>query len=79
MFLDVHAPIVDLRITNTVVQENLTLTPGLASETGDAAPDFQSNARDPVANSECGEWDVRTILEKVNARREIRSEHGNGV
>ncbi|KAF9783765.1 FAD/NAD(P)-binding domain-containing protein [Thelephora terrestris] len=42
-------------------------------------PDFQSNAKEPVAGSGYRGPDMKRILEKVNARRVIHSEHGNGV
>jgi len=72
-FLDVHAPIIDPQIIDTVVREQFASTPRPASGVGDAAP------KNPVADVERGEWDMKTILEKVNARRAIHSEHGNGV
>ena len=78
-FLDVHAPIIDPQIIDTIVQEHFTSTPNAASDACDAALDFQSNARIPEADSGRGEWDMKKILEKVNARRVIHSEHGNGV
>ena len=77
--LDVHAPIIDPQIIDTVAQGHLTSVPTPTSEKGSPAPDFQSNAREPVTNSGSGELDMKTILEKVNARRVIHSEHGNGV
>ena len=75
-FLDVHAPIINpLTIENVVRGQSRS-----ASDTGESAvPDFQSNANNTLADPECGELDMRRILEKVNARRVIHSEHGNGV
>lgn len=74
--LDVHAPIINPGIIENIVGGQ----PRLTSETGDnSAPDFQSNAKTRLVDSECGELDMRRILEKVNARRVIHSEHGNGV
>ncbi|KAF9652074.1 FAD/NAD(P)-binding domain-containing protein [Thelephora ganbajun] len=78
-FLDVRAPIIDQEIIETIVREQHGSTPKSASDTNDATPDFQSNARNPLVDSEYGEWDMKTILDKVNARRVIHSEHGNGV
>ena len=78
-FLDVRTPIIDPQIIDTIVRGQFTPTPRLALDVGDAAPDFQSNAKNPAVDSGCGEWDMKTILEKVNARRAIHSEHGNGV
>ena len=75
-FLDVHAPIIDPQMIDTVVQGRLVRS---TSDAGDSARDFQSNARYPVASSGGEEWDMKTVLEKVNARRVIHSEHGNGV
>ena len=75
-FLDVHAPIIDPRVIETMARERFVS----ASDAHDKlVPDFQSNAKDPLGDSGCGELDVRKILEKVNARRVIHSEHGNGV
>jgi flavine halogenase len=74
--LDVHAPIINPRMIENIVGGQ----PKSASETGDeGVPDFQSNAKNHLADSEYGELDMRRILEKVNARRVIHSEHGNGV
>jgi len=78
-FLDVHAPIIDPQIIDTVVRGQFAPTPRPASDVGNAAPGFQSNASNAAADSGCREWDMKTILEKVNARRVIHSEHGNGV
>jgi len=79
-FLDVRAPIIDPQVIETLVRGQLGSTTRSASCAGDAAPDFQSNARSSsTADSGWGECDVKTILEKVNARRVIHSEHGNGV
>ena len=78
-FLDVHAPIIDPQIIETVVRGRFAPTPRSASDVGDTAPDFQSDAKNPATDSGRGEWDMKTILEKVNARRVIHSEHGNGV
>ena len=78
-FLDVHAPVIDPQIIDTVVRGRFAATPGSAADAGDTDPDFQPNPRNTVADSGCGEWDMKTILEKVNARRVIHSEHGNGV
>lgn len=71
-FLDVHAPIIDPRIIENVARG----WPETALATGSVTPDFQSNAKDPTTDLGL---DIRRILEKVNARRVIHSEHGNGV
>jgi len=76
-FLDVHAPVIGPQVIDAVVWGQFASTPRSASGVGDAAPDFQYNARN--SGLECGELDMKTILEKVNARRVIHSEHGNGV
>ena len=73
--LDVRAPIVDPRIIENVFQEQ----PRSASDLSDVVPDFQSNAKGGMADSGHEGLDIRRILEKVNARRVIHSEHGNGV
>ena len=70
--LDVHAPIIDPQIIDTIVRGQL----GSVSDTGDTPTDFPSNAWDYVTDSE---REMKTVLEKVNARRVIHSEHGNGV
>lgn len=70
-FLDIRAPIINPQIIESVARGQ----PRSASDTGgEVAPDFQSNAKNPL-----GELDMRRILEKVNARRVIQSEYGNGV
>lgn len=74
-FLDVHAPVIDPQIIDSVVQGQFASTPRSVADAGDTTPDVQSDARNPG----CGELDMKTILEKVNARRVIHSEHGNGV
>jgi len=78
-FLDVHAPIIDPQIIDTVVREQFSPMPRSASDAGGVALEFQPKTRNPAADSGCGEWDMKTILEKVNARRVIHSEHGSGV
>jgi hypothetical protein len=74
-FLDVHTPIIDPRIIENVVRGH----PDWALGVGGVTPDFQSNAKNPTVDSGYGELDMKKILEKVNARRVIHSEHGNGV
>jgi hypothetical protein len=75
-FLDVRAPIINPRIIEEAVRERLMS----ASVTGGkVVPDFQSNAKNPLTDLRYEELDMRRILEKVNARRLIHSEHGNGV
>ena len=75
-FMDVCAPIIDQLTIENVVRGRLRS----ASDAGDeVVPEFQSNAKHPLADSGYGELDMRRILEKVNARRVIHSEHGNGV
>ena len=74
-FLDVHSPIIDPRIIERVVQDQSKST----SNADGIAPDFQSNAKNPTTDLGYGELDMKRILEKVNARRVIHSEHGNGV
>jgi len=75
-FMDVHAPLIDPQIIEAATREQPT--PRSASDAGNAAPDLQSNARN--ATTDAGsEVDVKTVLEKVNARRMIHSEQGNGV
>lgn len=71
-FLDVHAPVIDPQVIETVVREQLTSVPRPTSDT----PNLQSNARDPTADSGYNKLDIKTVLEKVNARRVIHSEHG---
>lgn len=72
-FLDVHAPIINPDVIENVVQGQ----PRSASSTGDSIiPDFQSDAKNPLVDSRLH---MRRILEKVNARRVIHAEHGNGV
>ena len=79
-FLDVHAPIIDPQVIETVIRGHLRSSTRSTSDAGGATLDFQFNARNSgTADSGWGECDVKTILEKVNARRVIHSEHGNGV
>lgn len=74
-FLDVHGPVINPRIIENFVRRSRS-----TSDTGDTAvPDFQSNAKILLGDSGYGELDMKRILEKVNARRVIHSEHGNGV
>jgi len=73
-FLDVQTPVIDPRIIETVVREYLPSVQRPASNVGDTTVDFQSNARIPATDSGCKELDMKTVLEKVNARRVLQSD-----
>jgi len=73
--MDFNAPIVDPQTIENIVREQI------GSGIGNAASDFQSNAKssNSAAGSGCGESTLRMVLEKVNAWRVIHSENLNGV
>lgn len=70
-FLDVLAPVVDPRIIETVAQGQ----PKSGSDVKAASQSDANVADDPGYAG----LDMKKILKKVNARRAIHSEQGNGV
>ena len=69
-----RTPVSDPRMVGTVIQnlrdrEHLPSIQKPASDIANITVDFQSNARNSIADAEWEELDVRVVLGKVNAGR----------
>ena len=73
-FLDIKAPVIDPQIIETIVRRHPMSIQKPASDIGDTTADSQPNAGNSTADAGCEEFDMKAVLERVNARRAIHFE-----